>query len=236
MLSQLKKQAESAWTEAEAIRQAKNGDAAGFEYLYNAHSRRVYSLCLRMIRNPAEADDLTQQTFLQLFRKIATFRGESGFSTWLHRVTVNVVLLHLRRRKSAPTFEDLGTDTSVLAGADAQSSFDNSMFSAIDRLNLKRAVTKLAPGYKQFFLLYDVLGYEHKEIAKILGCSVGCSKSQLHKARQRLRGLLQGEHREKRLNSAPRGREIRTTSKLWQNADSTFRKAFSALVWTDYEI
>src|SRR5437660_10123571 len=95
-------------TEAEAIRQAKDGVAAAFEYLYKVHCRRVYSVCFRMIKNPAEAEDLTQQAFLQLFRKIGTFRGESGFSTWLHRVTVNIVLMHLRRKKPTEIlFEDL---------------------------------------------------------------------------------------------------------------------------------
>src|SRR5215831_5975483 len=93
------KQTESDLTEAEAIAQAKNGVADAFDYLYKAHCRRVYSLCLRIIKNPAEAEDLTQPAFLQLFRKIFTFRGESGFSTWLHRVTVNIVLMHLRRKR-----------------------------------------------------------------------------------------------------------------------------------------
>src|SRR6266566_5264344 len=93
------KQTPSNLTEAEAIVRAREGDAAGFEHLYRAHCRRVYSVCLRMIKNLADAEDLTQQAFLQLFRKIGTFRGESGFSTWLHRVTVNIVLMHLRRKK-----------------------------------------------------------------------------------------------------------------------------------------
>ena len=95
-------------SEREAITRAQRGDGVGFEYLYKKYSRRVYSVCLRMTRNSAEAEDLTQQTFLQVSRKIGTFRGESGFSTWLHRVTVNVVLMHLRRRKPAEiVFEDL---------------------------------------------------------------------------------------------------------------------------------
>lgn len=85
-------------TEADAIRQAQRGDAAAFERLYRLHSRRVYSLCLRMVSNPAEAEDLTQEAFLQLFRKIQTFRGESAFSTWLHRLAVNVVLMRLRKK------------------------------------------------------------------------------------------------------------------------------------------
>src|SRR6266436_835700 len=108
MAKLIAKQTEDNLTEAEAIRQAKDGVSAAFEYLYQAHCRRVYNLCLRMIKNPAEAEDLTQQAFLQLFRKIGTFRGESGFSTWLHRVTVNVVLMHLRRKKPTEIiFEDL---------------------------------------------------------------------------------------------------------------------------------
>src|SRR6202030_3876249 len=91
-----------ALTEAEAIRLAQAGDAAAFEFLYGLHGRRVYALCLRMVSNPADAEDLAQEAFLQLFRKISTFRGESAFSTWLHRMTVNVVLMRLRK-KSLPT-------------------------------------------------------------------------------------------------------------------------------------
>lgn len=236
MSNKLLKQTVADLTEADAIRQAKNGDAGAFEHLYNVHCRRVYSLCLRMIRNPVEAEDLTQQTFLQLFRKIGTFRGESGFSTWLHRVTVNVVLLHMRRRKPAGVvLEDL-EHTPDGEGSGERGSSDTSMSSAVDRLNLKRAVAKLAPGYKQFFLLYDVLGYGHKEIAGLLGCSIGCSKSQLHKARKRLRRLLQGEHRERTAKSSSRGGEIPPSSKLWPNADENFRRAFCALTCTDYEL
>src|SRR5437660_7711209 len=139
-------------SEGEAITRAQCGDAAAFEFLYKAHSRRVYSVCLRMTRNPAEAEDLSQQAFLQVFRKIGTFRGESGFSTWLHRVTVNVVLMHLRRRKPAEIlFEDLDNESRPEHGAS-----DTSMLSLIDRLNLRRAIRKLPSGYKRHFLLYDL--------------------------------------------------------------------------------
>ncbi len=194
MAKLMAKQADSNLTEAEAIRQAKDGDAAAFEYLYKANCRRVYSVCLRMIKNPAEAEDLTQQAFLQLFRKIGTFRGESGFSTWLHRVTVNVVLMHLRRKRPTEIiFEDLDRPGSDHEGPREHGSSDTSMLGAVERLNLKRAIRKLPSGYKRQFLLYDVFGYEHSEIAGLLGCSIGCSKSQLHKARKRLRRLLQGE-------------------------------------------
>jgi len=194
MAKLIAKHADSNLTEAEAIRQAKDGDAAAFEYLYKTNCRRVYSVCLRMIKNPAEAEDLTQQAFLQLFRKIGMFRGESGFSTWLHRVTVNVVLMHLRRKKPTEIIcEDLDRPGSDHEGPREHGFSDTSMLGAIERLNLKRAIRKLPSGYKRHFLLYDVLGYAHKEIARHLGCSTGSSKSQLHKARKRLRRLLQGE-------------------------------------------
>jgi len=187
-------QTETNLTEAEAIRKAKDGDAAAFEYLYNLHFRRVYGVCLRMVKNPAEAEDLTQQAFLQLFRKIGTFRGESGFSTWLHRVTVNIVLMHLRRKKPTELLaEDLERTSPNGEGPREHGSSDTSMLGAIERLNLMRAIRKLPAGYKKVFLMYDVIGYEHSEIAGLLGCSIGCSKSQVHKARKRLRRLLQGE-------------------------------------------
>ena len=194
MATFIAKHPETNLTEAQAIGQAKDGVAAAFEYLYQAHCRRVYNLCLRMIKNPAEAEDLTQQVFLQLFRKISTFRGESGFSTWLHRVTVNIVLMYLRRRRPAEVLaEDLEGRTSNGEGSGEQGSSDTSMSGTIERLNLMRAIRKLPCGYKQIFLLHDVIGYEHSEIAGLLGCATGSSKSQLHKARKRLRCLLQGE-------------------------------------------
>jgi RNA polymerase sigma-70 factor, ECF subfamily len=179
------------FNEAEAIERAKQGNAEAFQVLYERHKRRVYSLCLRMTTNTAEAEDLTQEAFLQLYRKIATFRGESAFSTWLHRLSVNVVLMHLRKKglpvvsleettqggeEDAPK-KDFGAEDLRLAGS-------------IDRLQLQRAVDDLPPGYRTIFLLHDVEGYEHNEIAGIVGCSIGNSKSQLHKARMKLRDLL----------------------------------------------
>ena len=196
-------QSRGSLTEAEAIGQAKEGVGTAFEYLYRAHCRRVYGLCLRMIKNPAEAEDLTQQVFLQLFRKISTFRGESGLSTWLHRVTVNIVLMYLRRRKPAEVLaEDLEGHTSNGKGSSGQGPSDTSMIGAIERLNLMRAIRKLPCGYKQIFLLHDVIGYEHGEIAGLLGCSTGSSKSQLHKARKRLRCLLQAKPAREEVSAA----------------------------------
>ncbi len=191
-----------AWTEAEAIRRAQSGDAAAFEFLYQLHSRRVYALCLRMLGNPADAEDLAQEAFLQLFRKIATFRGESAFSTWLHRMTVNVVLMRLRK-KSLPTDsleETIEPDAESSAPKRDVGAPDLRLSGAVDRVNLERSVEKLPPGYRTVFVLHDVQGYEHNEIADIMGCSVGNSKSQLHKARTRLRELLQEEIRSQARN------------------------------------
>ena len=187
------------FNEAEAIERAKQGDAWAFQQLYDKHKRRVYSLCLRMTANTAEAEDLTQEAFLQLYRKIATFRGESAFSTWLHRLSVNVVLMHLRK-KGLPVVsleettqgggeedtpkKDFGAEDIALAGS-------------IDRLQLQRAVEDLPPGYRTIFVLHDVEGYEHNEIATIVGCSIGNSKSQLHKARMKLREFLKTSRAEK---------------------------------------
>ena len=190
-------------TEPDAIRRAQDGDALAFEYLYKSHSRRVYGLCLRMLKNTSEAEDLTQQVFLRLFCKIGTFRGDSAFSTWLHRVTVNAVLMHLRRRKSTEVLAE-SSEPAAVPGDDPRElgSGDTSMLRAIDRLNLMSAIRKLPAGYKRLFLLHDVMGYMHSEIASLVGCSVGCSKSQVHKARKRLRSLLYGERWEADVTSA----------------------------------
>ena len=178
--------------EAEAIRLAQQGDAAAFERLYQLHNRRVYSLCLRMVGNTAEAEDLTQEAFLQLFRKVSTFRGESAFSTWLHRLAVNVVLMKLRKKSGTESSLEQITEPDEDSGGPRRDfgAPDLRLSGSIDRVNLQRAVDELPPGYKAVFILHDVQGYEHNEIADIMGCSIGNSKSQLHKARMRLRELL----------------------------------------------
>jgi RNA polymerase sigma-70 factor, ECF subfamily len=180
-------------TETEAIRQAQEGDAAAFERIFRLHSRRIYSLCLRMVRNASEAEDLTQESFLQLFRKIHTFRGDSSFSTWLHRVSVNVVLMRLRKKNLVEIpLENVNEEEDSCASEIGAP--DPVLTGTIDRMNLDRAIAELAPGYRKTFMLHDVEGYEHHEIAEILGCSIGNSKSQLHKARMQLRSLLQAAH------------------------------------------
>jgi RNA polymerase sigma-70 factor (ECF subfamily) len=184
--------------EAALIERAKQGDAQAFQHLYDKHKRRVYSLCLRMTSNTAEAEDLTQEAFLQLFRKIGTFRGESAFSTWLHRLSVNVVLMHLRK-KSLPVVS-LEETTQVSEDDTPKKDFgaqDLALAGSIDRLQLQKAVEDLPPGYRTIFVLHDVEGYEHNEIAAMVGCSIGNSKSQLHKARMKLRDLLRMNRAEK---------------------------------------
>ena len=185
--------------ESESIRLAQQGDAAAFERLYQLHSRRVYSLCLRMVGNTAEAEDLTQEAFLQLFRKISTFRGESAFSTWLHRLAVNVVLMKLRKKSGKETSLEQVTEPDEESGGPRRDfgAADLKLSGSLDRVNLERAVGQLPPGYRAVFVLHDVEGYEHNEIAEIMGCSIGNSKSQLHKARMRLRELLHEESRDK---------------------------------------
>lgn len=177
--------------EAQAIADAKKGDAAAFEVLYHAHKRRVYSLCLRMVGEATEAEDLTQEAFLQMFRKIGTFRGEAAFSTWLHRLTVNLVLMRLRKKSLwTASLDDSGSDSEDTRPPEVGSD-DSTLVGSVDRLTLEKAIESLPPGYRIVFQLHDVEGYEHREIAGMIGCSVGNSKSQLHKARMRLRELLQ---------------------------------------------
>lgn len=176
----------------ETLRLAQRGDASAFEEIYRMHSRRVYSLCLRMLGDPIEAEDLAQEVFLQLFRKIHTFRGESAFSSWLHRLTANVVLMSFRKKKAviASLDEMIRINDEDSAPRWEIGNLDMRLIGVFDRVNLQNAVEQLPEGYKRMFLLHDVHGYEHNEIAKILDCSVGNSKSQLHKARKRLRELL----------------------------------------------
>jgi RNA polymerase sigma-70 factor (ECF subfamily) len=180
-------QSQPAADDLELARAAAAGDAAAFEKLYHQHNRRVYSLCMRMLGNASQAEDLTQEVFLQVYKKIASFRGDSAFTTWLHRLTVNQVLMHFRRRgvKLERTSEE-GDFTNVV-DTPIQSTRRISM---VDRLALEKAIAQLPPGYRTIFVLHDVEGYEHEEIATLLDVSIGTSKSQLHKARMRLREFL----------------------------------------------
>src|SRR6266581_3150972 len=179
-------------SESETIRRAQRGDSDAFERIYHAHCRRIYALCLRMAGNSAEAEDLTQEAFLTVLRKIQTFRGDSAFSTWLHRIAVNLVLMRFRKKplqetapeKNRERNEDGGGPTGELGGPDLR------LAGSIDRVNLERAIQQLTPCHRLVFVLHDVQGYKHREIAKILSWSIGNSKAQLHRSRRKLRELL----------------------------------------------
>ena len=171
----------------ELCRLAADGDLAAFEIIYQRYHRRTFSLTLRMTNNQTEAEDLTQEVFIQLFRKIGSFRGDSAFSTWLHRLTVNQVLMHFRKRgvRLEQTTEEGEVPVQIVTGTENPNAMP-----VVDRIALDKAIGQLPPGYRTVFTLHDIEGHEHEEIARMLGCSVGTSKSQLHKARMKLRGLL----------------------------------------------
>ncbi len=177
-------------SDVEMVRRAQQGDSDAFAALFYAHRPRVYSLCLRMTNNTAEAEDLTQDAFLQVFRKLATFRGDSALSTWLYRVAVNTVLMHFRKKglRQVSLDESSNQDTRVVKRE--YGSLDDRLAGCVDRIALARAMRELPAGYRTIFLLHEIKGYEHQEIAKILRCSVGNSKSQLHKAKLKMRELL----------------------------------------------
>jgi RNA polymerase sigma-70 factor, ECF subfamily len=165
-----------------------------FEHLYLTYRSRVWALCLRMTGNPDEAEDLTQETFIRMFQNLNTFRGESAFCTWLRRITINVVLLRFQKAswRRERSLEEL-TGPDPMTGCPHKMEFgriDSQLEGTIDRVNLQRAIDQLPPGLKAVFILHDIEGYAHFEISGLMGWSVGTSKSQLHKARHRLRELL----------------------------------------------
>jgi len=178
-------------SERSLIQRAQRGDEHAFGALFQMHKKRVYSVCLQMTKDVADAEDLTQEAFLQVFRSINSFRGDSAFSTWLYRIAVNTVLMKLRRRKSPPLVsldEPVSSDTPSLKRDVGRA--DPSLSGAVDRIALNRAIEELPAGCRQIFDLHEVKGYQHHEIAKMLECSVGNSKSQLHKAKMKMRDLL----------------------------------------------
>lgn len=188
------------YTEQELIHTAQTGNIEALSIIYEKYNRRVFNLCLRMIRDRSDAEDLTQDVFVQLFRKIHTFRGQSAFSTWLHRLAVNMVLMEIRSRKthrySLVPLEPKSEDDEAVHDQFGREDID--LRGSIDRILLQNALDELPPGYRVVFLLHDVHGYEHQEIAEILSCSVGNCKSQLHKARLKLRRLIEESAREER--------------------------------------
>jgi RNA polymerase sigma-70 factor (ECF subfamily) len=177
-------------SEQNLITQARNGDASAFAVLYETHKPRIVAVCLRMTKDMAEAEDLTQDAFIYVFRKFSTFRGDSAFSTWLHRVAVNTVLMHFRKRGRRQAHLEYSNPQDARGFRREYGRVDERLARCADRLALTRAIEKLPPGYRTIFLLHEMQGYEHQEIARRLHCSIGNSKSQLHKAKQRMRELL----------------------------------------------
>jgi len=178
-------------TERNMVRRAQRGDQEAFATLFQLHKKRVYSVCLQMTKDVADAEDLTQEAFLQVFRCINSFRGDSAFSTWLYRVAVNTVLMKLRRRKTSQTVsldEPVSAESPSLTRDIGQA--DLNLNGAIDRIALRRAVEELPEGCRRIFDLHEIEGYQHHEIADLLECSIGNSKSQLHKAKMKMRDLL----------------------------------------------
>jgi RNA polymerase sigma-70 factor, ECF subfamily len=177
--------------ERSLVQRAQSGDEEAFATLFQLHKKRVYSVCLLMTKDVAEAEDLTQEAFLQVFRCIGSFRGDSAFSTWLYRVAVNTVLMKLRRRKAPPLLsldEPVSPESPSLRRDVGKA--DPNLSGVVDRLALHRAMQDLPDGCRKIFALHEVEGYQHHEIAHMLDCSVGNSKSQLHKAKMKMRDLL----------------------------------------------
>ena len=180
-------------TMKQLVQRAQLGDKEAFARLYETHKQRVYAICLRITREKTEAEDCAQEAFLQCFLRLSTFRGESALSTWLYRLTVNVVLMRLRANHVKPVSLDTSGSTDDFGESailNACPVDDVRLSGAIDRITLNRALRELPPGYRTIFLLHDVEGKAHSEIARELGCSIGNSKSQLHQARTRLRRFL----------------------------------------------
>ena len=171
-------------TTLELVRRAQAGDEAAFERLYREHGGRVYALCLRMLGDRGRAEDLVQDVFVQVWRRLETFQGHSAFSTWLHRLAVNVVLMERRAagrrdRRLAPVSDGPGAE---LAGREAPAGL---------RLDLEQAIAALPDGAREVFVLYDIEGYHHEEIAEMVGIAVGTSKAHLFRARRLLREKLE---------------------------------------------
>jgi RNA polymerase sigma-70 factor (ECF subfamily) len=168
-----------------ACRASAAGDMSSFEEIYLRYFRKVYLICLKMTSNSADAEDLAQEVFIHVQRTLKSYRGDSSLSSWLHRVTVNHVLMRFRKKSTKSETTTSDGELPEIFHAEG-----NAATPIIDRIALTNAIGNLACGYRQVFLMHDLLGYGHEEIAGRLGISIGTSKSQLHKARMKLRAML----------------------------------------------
>jgi RNA polymerase sigma-70 factor (ECF subfamily) len=169
------------------VERCRQGDLAAFEGIYRAHSGRLYSMACRMVGNPSDAEDLLQEIFLAAHRKLDSFRGESALGTWLYRLAMNLCLDHLRSRAArAGQLTDALDDEPAMADAGSRRLAERT----VAKMDLERAMAQLPEGCRTAFVLHDVEGLEHREVAAMLGIAEGTSKSQVHKARLRLRAML----------------------------------------------
>ena len=174
------------------VRAAAAGDARAFEQLYRRHLRRIYGLCCRLVNgDERRAEQATQDAFVRAWEKLGSFRGDSQFSTWLHRLTVNLVLGEYRLLRRWVSLDDLIVETADDAQGEGDAAFGEHPQQRIgERLDIERALAKLPPGARSVLLLHDVEGYKHEEIAELTGIAVGTSKAQLHRARKLMKEWL----------------------------------------------
>jgi RNA polymerase sigma-70 factor (ECF subfamily) len=170
-------------TDAALVERCRRGEMGVFEELYGTYAGRLYNVACRLLGNPADAEDLVQEAFLQAHRKLDTFRGDAALGTWLHRLLVNLGLDHLRSRAGRNAQSTAGMeDLHVVPFTRPET--------VAERIDLEQAIARLPDGSRAAFVLHDVEGLDHKEVAAVLGVSEGTSKSQLHKARLKLRDML----------------------------------------------
>ncbi len=166
------------------VRRAQAGDAHAFEELYRRSAGRVYALCLRLTGDAVRAEELTQDVFVRCWERLRSFRGDSAFASWLHRLAVNVVLMAARSERRRERRVTPAGDPAELEGS-------GHVTDPGTRLDLEAAIRRLPPGAREVFVLHDVEGYGHAEIADVAGIATGTSKAQLHRARRLLREMLQ---------------------------------------------
>jgi RNA polymerase sigma-70 factor (ECF subfamily) len=208
----------------DVLTRAQSGDHEAFSMLYLQHKKRVFSICMRMVRDFPVAEDLTQETFLQLHRKLTSFRGDSSFITWLHRMTVNIVLVHLRKRVlPVISLDHLLENLPEERGRPSFGTRDLTQAGVVDRIAISRAIAALPPGYQDIFILHDVRGFLHDDIALMQDCTLGNSKSQLSKARRALRSALSTQPgsaiaavKDASVRAIPKSKRIPKTKRSWQ--------------------
>ncbi len=177
------------------IAAAQAGDVHAFEQIYLAYRSLVFAVCQRLVKNPAISEELVQDTFLLVIRKIHLFKGRSQFGTWLYQIARNTALMYIRDQQSKDSHESLAQwqedDNKAAQLERVLRVQDSNLRSIADRVTLERLIAKMAPGYRSTLLLHDIHGYEHQEICEIMSVRQGTSKSQLHKGRKRLRAMLE---------------------------------------------